>query len=120
VWTVQQANEALARITALVEAARVSASGARQHASDAAARASGNGHAKGRDAVHEVADVIEQLADEGIVLRDIDQGLIDFAAESPSGKPYWLCWVVGEVDVSWWHWPEDGFAGRTPISQPPK
>ena len=38
----------------------------------------------------------------------------------PGGRWYWLCWLVGEEAVTWWHWPEDGFAGRTPIDQPPR
>jgi hypothetical protein len=54
-----------------------------------------------------------------VVLRDPDRGLVDFPARSPSGRRYWLCWVVGEPAVTWWHWPEDGFAGRTPLSEPP-
>jgi hypothetical protein len=66
-----------------------------------------------------VAGAAGALAAEGIALRDIERGLVDFSAVSPSGRPYWLCWVVGEEKVMWWHWVEDGFAGRTPLSQPP-
>ena len=53
------------------------------------------------------------------MLRDLDRGLIDFEAVAPSGRRYWLCWVLGEPEVEWWHWPEDGFAGRTPLESPP-
>jgi hypothetical protein len=67
-----------------------------------------------------LAEAITELAREGIVLRDAEQGLIDFPARAPSGRVYWLCWIVGEPAVAWWHWPEDGFAGRTPITQPPQ
>jgi hypothetical protein len=66
-----------------------------------------------------VADVLEELGADGIVVRDLDQGLVDFPALAPSGRRFWLCWLVGEDAVDWWHWPEDGFAGRTPLSDPP-
>ncbi len=60
-----------------------------------------------------------ELETEGIVLRDVLQGLVDFPARAANGRGYWLCWLVGEPEVAWWHWPEDGFAGRTPLSTPP-
>ena len=62
---------------------------------------------------------VAELEAEGIVLRDVRQGLVDFPARAASGRGYWLCWLVGEPEVAWWHWPEDGFAGRTPLSTPP-
>ena len=46
-------------------------------------------------------------------------GLIDFPARRPSGRPYYLCWLDGEDDITWWHWIDAGFAGRTPLSDPP-
>ena len=64
--------------------------------------------------------VVERvLAAEGIVLRDAERGLVDFPAVAPDGRRYWLCWLVGEPAVAWWHWPEDGFAGRRPLSERP-
>lgn len=59
------------------------------------------------------------VAEEGIVLRDISRGLVDFTARTDDGRLYWLCWLVGEEEVGWWHWPQDGFAGRRPLSDPP-
>ena len=46
-------------------------------------------------------------------------GLIDFPALAPSGETYLLCWLDGEDAIEWWHWPDAGFAGRTPIAEPP-
>lgn len=119
-------NAALAEVTARVERVRELLS-ARPPAVDA----SGNGHRPSRNgdspdgpaeddaADVELTELLEGFERDGIVLRDVDRGLLDFAAESPSGRPYWLCWVVGEPEVAWWHWPEDGFAGRTPLARPP-
>ena len=42
---------------------------------------------------------IDELAAEGVVLRDIDRGLVDFPAQAPGGRWYWLCWLVGEDAV---------------------
>jgi len=48
-----------------------------------------------------------------------ERGLIDFPALAASGATYLLCWLDGEDAIEWWHWPDAGFAGRTPIDQPP-
>jgi hypothetical protein len=118
VWTLEEANAALERITEVVERARVAMASARDRAATVADRAKGNGHPP-PSTTGALAEAITELAREGIVLRDAEQGLIDFPARAPSGRAYWLCWIVGEPAVAWWHWPEDGFAGRTPIAQPP-
>jgi hypothetical protein len=65
-------------------------------------------------------EAVRELAADGIVLRDVERGLVDFPARASSGREYWLCWLVGEAAVEWWHWPEDGFAGRTPLDNPPR
>jgi hypothetical protein len=119
VWTVDEANEALPRITAAVESAREAARRIAARTARARARSPGNGHVPDDDARATLASVLRSLDAEGIVLRDIERGLIDFPARSSSGRSYWLCWVVGEAAVEWWHWPEDGFAGRTPLTEPP-
>ena len=81
---------------------------------------SGNGHGPGGDGQRsELREVLEELTELGIVVRDPTRGLIDFPAQTADGRTYLLCWLDGEASIDWWHWPEDGFAGRTPLSQPP-
>jgi hypothetical protein len=46
-----------------------------------------------------------------IQLRDIETGLIDFPA-LVSGRPVWLCWRLGEGEISWWHEVSEGFDSR--------
>lgn len=94
-WTVDEANAALPRVRALLE---------RLQAGDAAL-------------TPQVA--VEALAADGIVLRDPRTGLLDFRAVAPDGRPYWLCWVPEEAEVGFWHWPEDGYAGRRPVEEGP-
>jgi hypothetical protein len=67
----------------------------------------------------EIAALVAALNDDGIIVRDPERGLIDFPALTPSGATYLLCWLDGEDAIDWWHWPDAGFAGRTPIDQPP-
>ena len=54
------------------------------------------------------------LAEEGILLRDPDTGLVDFPAER-EGERVFLCWRLGEDRVAWFHGTEAGFSGRRPL-----
>lgn len=56
---------------------------------------------------------IDQL---GITLREIETGLIDFPA-LVSGRQIWLCWRLGEDDISFWHELGDGFGGRQALAE---
>jgi hypothetical protein len=57
---------------------------------------------------------VDRLEEIGVVLKDLDLGLLDFPAER-GGEEVLLCWHVGEESVSTWHGLEDGYAGRKPI-----
>lgn len=57
---------------------------------------------------------IERLANEGILLRDPETGLVDFPAEREGARVY-LCWRLGEDHVGHWHPLDTGFAGRRPL-----
>jgi hypothetical protein len=52
--------------------------------------------------------------DRGIVLRDLDRGLIDFPSIR-EGREVYLCWVDGEPDIGFWHELDAGYAGRQPL-----
>jgi hypothetical protein len=118
-WTVDEANAALPRITDVVEQARRAVEAARERNHEVEAAGAGNGHARPNTVAAAFNKAIAALAAEGIVLRDPDRGLVDFPARASSGRVYWLCWLVGEPEVAWWHWPEDGFAGRKPVTERP-
>jgi hypothetical protein len=129
-WTVDEARAYLPRLRVLL--------GVIRRAAHLAVAARGNGHAglpgsppagradlsPGAEAEHEppvafdVSQALEELREQGIVLRDPDRGLIDFPAVHPGGREILLCWQLGEDDLGWWHLPEDGFAGRRPLPLP--
>ena len=50
----------------------------------------------------------------GIVLRDLDSGLIDFPSIR-DGQEVYLCWIDGEADIGFWHELDAGYAGRRPL-----
>ena len=62
----------------------------------------------------EVRQLVGGLAEAGIVLRDIDRGLVDFPAII-DGREVYLCWQLGEDDVSHWHDLSAGYSGRRPL-----
>jgi hypothetical protein len=49
-----------------------------------------------------------------IVVRDLERGLIDFPAMRDGDEVY-LCWLIGEPAVGFWHQLDAGFAGRQPL-----
>jgi hypothetical protein len=57
---------------------------------------------------------VDKLEELGVVLKDLDLGLLDFPSER-EGEEVLLCWHVGEDSVTSWHGLEEGYAGRRPI-----
>ncbi len=62
----------------------------------------------------EVRRLIDTVEQAGIVLRDIDRGLVDFPALI-DGREVYLCWELGEEEVAYWHDLEGGYGGREPL-----
>jgi hypothetical protein len=56
-----------------------------------------------------------ELRDLGVELKDAVGGLVDFPTMM-DGRPAYLCWKLGEVDVAHWHECDAGFAGRKPLA----
>jgi hypothetical protein len=119
-WTVEEANAALGWVGDLVERAQTLWQEYRSRSTRTLRLVRQNGHGVVPADPRPIKDCIDQLGAEGIVLRDIERGLIDFPAQAPDGRWYWLCWLHGEEKVDWWHWPDDGFAGRAPLDERPE
>jgi Uncharacterized conserved protein (DUF2203) len=88
------------------------------HRSSMASSAGGNGGDAGASrwlaSSRTAADELSWFRDRGIVVRDIEQGLIDFPGLR-GGRQIYLCWRLGEDAVNFWHDRETGFAGRQPL-----
>jgi hypothetical protein len=135
-WTLDEARAYLPRLRRLVEIIR--------RAALTSARARSNGHgagpgepetgAKEPGRTHSVsataavgpddaagpAEALAEIEQHGIVLRDLERGLVDFPSRHPNGRQVLLCWQMDEPELAWWHLPEDGFAGRRPLPLPPE
>lgn len=63
---------------------------------------------------------VKHFLDQGILVRDLDRGLIDFPYLSKDGEPYFLCWHLEDDGLFYFHDLEEGFQGRKPISLLPE
>jgi hypothetical protein len=119
-FTVAEANALLDRVRPLLESLRTARdrlTDAEAHEALAGAAPGNGGGGTGRDvgeAFIEVRGLLLELQEIGIVVRDIDRGLIDFPAIL-EGREVYLCWQLGEPAVAFWHDLEAGFGGRMPL-----
>ena len=65
--------------------------------------------------VTEFYQSVEDLERLGVVLKGLEQGLLDFPAKR-FDEEIWLCWKEGETEIKFWHEKDSGFMGRKPIS----
>jgi hypothetical protein len=127
-WTEDEARAELPRLRVLIDALR---RGAHQ---STMAQTNGHGQVTGAQVAGatqteaageppvdtvDVQTALDELRDKEIVLRDADSGLLDFPAVTAKGVVYLLCWKRDEDDLAWWHFAEEGFAGRKPLPVPP-
>lgn len=59
---------------------------------------------------------VDRITDEGVEIKDLDRGLIDFPALY-QGRPVYLCFHLGEDSIGHWHGIDEGFASRKPIDK---
>ncbi len=68
-------------------------------------------------AMEELAQIVTELQHKGIVVKGLDEGLIDFPHKRANGDEVYLCWKAGEDDLQFWHMLQGGFMGRKPMSE---
>ena len=76
-----------------------------------------NGDGRFPEEMELLVEIVKSLEQRGVVVKGIDQGLIDFPHLRKSGEEVYLCWQIGENDIEYWHTIADGFAGRRKISE---
>lgn len=62
----------------------------------------------------ELSRALAELSAVDVVLRDVERGLVDFPAIR-DGEEVYLCWLLEEDKIRFWHDPDAGFAGRRPL-----
>jgi hypothetical protein len=127
-FTPAEANEALATVRPLVEKLvdhRRALREAQERRAELTRRIAGNGGALDARRVatlaarvnreaEAVARSVTQIQELGVLVKDLDRGLIDFPALR-GDEEVLLCWEIGEDEVGYWHGLEEGFAGRRPL-----
>jgi hypothetical protein len=119
-FTREEANALLPQLTTLLtqlREAKDELTDAEAHEALSEAAPTNGGGEEGRQvgvAFLEVRRMLETVERAGLVLRDIDRGLIDFPALS-DGREIYLCWELGEDEVAYWHDLEGGYGGREPL-----
>ena len=84
-----------------------------------------NGHSSSEEVILSTREVVDRLTanmqevlkgidDLGILVRNIEMGLVDFPAERDERLIY-LCWISGESTVAFWHETNVGFTDRQPL-----
>ncbi len=65
-------------------------------------------------AITKIYEAMEILENTGVVVKSIEQGLLDFPSKR-FDEEVWLCWKYGETEIKFWHEKDSGFMGRKPI-----
>ena len=128
-FTPEEANEALAHVRPLVERlveARRFSSGLEERLGAVRTRVAGNGggldpgrvgelHTEAIEAARAVLELVDELDELGVQVKDPASGLVDFPARHPDGSDVLLCWQLGEDEIRFWHTLDGGYAGRKPL-----
>lgn len=76
-----------------------------------------NGKGTFPEEMERLIDILRTLTGDGVMVKGIDSGLVDFPHLRNNGEEVYLCWKFGEGDINWWHSIPDGFSGRRNISE---
>jgi hypothetical protein len=58
---------------------------------------------------------IEQLENTGVIIKSLDEGLLDFPSMRFDDE-VWLCWRDGEPEIKFWHSKQEGFMERKSLA----
>jgi hypothetical protein len=63
-----------------------------------------------------IKSALEEIQEMGCLIKDLETGLVDFPTLF-NGEEVYLCWRLGETDITYWHGVHEGEAGRRQIDQ---
>jgi len=75
--------------------------------------------AEWRNLARRLDEAVHALAHEGIEVKQLDNGLVDFYAVV-DGELVYLCWKLDEPEVGHYHTLDGGFAKRRPLPEAPQ
>ncbi len=64
------------------------------------------------DQMEELIRLYQEINTRGVLLKDIDRGLIDFPFIRRNGEEVYLCYMLDEPAIRYWHRIQEGFPGR--------
>jgi hypothetical protein len=76
-----------------------------------------NGTGAFPEEMERLVEIVRKISDEGILIKNIDTGLIDFPHLRRDGEEVYLCWKFGEGSINYWHPIDEGFPGRKDVSE---
>ncbi len=68
------------------------------------------------DAVHELQEAVSELNKCGCVIKDMNEGLVDFYCRKGEDLVF-LCWKYGEPKIMYWHTLQGSSTGRRPVEE---
>ncbi|CAA9462017.1 MAG: hypothetical protein AVDCRST_MAG58-2789 [uncultured Rubrobacteraceae bacterium] len=120
-FTVEEANALLPSLRAILDEVALHRDALRErapHMEPILEAAPGNGGGKAGSEygveAYNLYLAIERIRELGVVLKDLDIGLLDFPHER-EGRVVFLCWHPPEESVEYWHDLDSGYAGRQPL-----
>lgn len=66
---------------------------------------------------HELVEIIQRLHRAGVLVKGVEEGLVDFPHLRADGAEVYLCWKLGEPELAYWHPLDTGFAGRQRLEE---
>jgi hypothetical protein len=120
-FTIEEANELLPEISALMEslqARRASVIESKPEMTELLAKNQSDvggpiAAAMTRDFIA-IESLANRIRSHGCVIKDLNSGLVDFLSER-EGREVYLCWRFGEPQVAFYHELHTGYRGRRPV-----
>jgi hypothetical protein len=74
-----------------------------------------NGTGKYPADLEKMIQLVNEITEKGVLIKGLDNGLIDFPHIRENGEEVYLCFLLGEESINFWHSISDGFSGRRNI-----
>ena len=130
-FTVEEADALLPTLRAHLRLLREARQRLLQTEEEIAQRFTGGSHSNGHvapggerdrlnqtqgEAQRQITHAVRNIAELGCELKDPEQGMIDFRT-AREGRIVYLCWLMNEARVLFWHELDGGYRGRQPLNQ---